>query len=182
MKEKINIDFFYRTYVDDLYSYARSMRFDQSTCMDAIHDVFYKICTSSKDLSEVKNIKHYLLRSLRNRLLDIYRTKKNNSDLSDEDMYNEIPFQTYITIEDEYILNEEDIHNKEIIQNILNGLTDRQREIIYLRYLQELDYTEISEIMQIPVHSCRKMISKTLMKIREGNIPLFFFVCLLNKC
>lgn len=180
MKKKIDIDFFYKSYVDDLYSYARSMGFDQDTSMDAIHDVFYKICLQPNLLEGVSSEKYYLLRALRNKLLDDYRTQKGRAYLSSETLLEQIPFNVHVTIEDEYILCEEDRINKEIVQKILDSLTSRQREIIYLRYLQELDYVEISQMMEIPIHSCRKMLYKTLLKIRENQIPLYLLLFCIN--
>lgn len=34
----------YNQYLDSLYAYALHLGFDDHTCMDAIHDVFYKLC------------------------------------------------------------------------------------------------------------------------------------------
>ncbi|MDD4632380.1 MAG: sigma factor-like helix-turn-helix DNA-binding protein, partial [Proteiniphilum sp.] len=48
-----------------------------------------------------------------------------------------------------------------------NALTDRQREIIYLRYVQEYDYKQIAELLQISVHGCRKLVSKAILSLRE---------------
>lgn len=41
--------------------------------MDAIHDVFYKLCMDQVQLDQIKNIQFYLLRALKNRLLYIYK-------------------------------------------------------------------------------------------------------------
>lgn len=177
--QKFDIDTIYKKYIDDLYAYARSMGFDKEYTMDAIHDVFYKLCIDPKLLSNINNIKQYLLYALRNKLLNAYKAQKKISDLPDETGHQLLPFNLYVTVEDEYILDEKDLINKKEIQKIFDTLTDRQREIIHLRYLQELEYSQIAEIMQIPIHSCRKMIYKTLLKIRKNNIPIYLLLAAL---
>ena len=168
----MNIDLLYRNYIDDLYSYAISMGFDKQTSMDAIHDVFYKLCSNEKLLENVIDAKFFILRSLRNRLIDIHRAKKEYTGLSSE----EIPFTIHITIEEQIIQNEDDERNRIKVEQILNKLTDRQKEIIYLRYMLELDYEKIAEMMQISVSSCRKLVYKTLLKLRDANCSLLFIL------
>ena len=172
----MDIDLLYRNYIDDLYSYAISMGFDRQTSMDAIHDVFYKLCTNEKYLEKVNDMKFFMLRSLRNRLIDIHRAKKEYAGLSSE----EIPFTIHISVEEQIIQNEEDERNRIKVEQILDNLTDRQREIIYLRYMLELDYERIAEMMQISVSSSRKLVYKSLIKLRKANCTLFFIINSLN--
>ena len=156
-------------YVDDMYAYALSFGFDKQTSMDAIHDVFCKICEQENRLSEVDNIKFYLLKSLKNRLLDISKTRKVYFELSDNIILEKLPFSIRITIEDEFIKAEEKEKIKQKIESILNLLTDREREIIYLRYMQEYDYDKIAELMNITPPSCRKLLHKAISKLRESG-------------
>lgn len=168
----LHIDRIYNQYVDDLYAYGLSLGFVKETCLDAIHDVFYKICLNNKPLVEINHMKSYLFSALRNRLFDIYRTDLKFKRESIDEAFTELPFKSQLTIEDNYILSEEAKASLLKVQMILNSLTDRQREVIYLRYLQEIDYVEISEIMNVSVHSCRKMVYKTLNKLRENQLAM----------
>jgi RNA polymerase sigma factor (sigma-70 family) len=169
---QIDIDSLYTQYIDDLYAYGLSLSFDKDTCLDAIHDVFYKICLNQSRLKNIENFKFYLLKSLRNRLLNIDRANIKYREYTIEEISNELPFQTQLTIEEDYILTEEDKANLKKVQNIMDSLTHRQREIIYLRYLQDVSYEEISDIMGISVQSCRKMVYKTLTKLRKTHTIL----------
>ena len=71
------------------------------------------------------------------------------------------------------IEEEEQMQIKTSIEQMLNTLTDRQREIIYLRYVQEYDYPQIAELLQISVHGCRKLVSKAIFNLRERYGALF---------
>ena len=46
-RAKHTVDSLYKDYVDDLFSYALGFGFDKQTAMDAIHDVFCRVCTVS---------------------------------------------------------------------------------------------------------------------------------------
>ncbi|WP_221407940.1 hypothetical protein [Proteiniphilum sp. X52] len=68
-------------------------------------------------MNEINNLKSYLLRSLRNRLIDINRTNKEDTTplTAQEEMRDVLPFQLHVTVEDELILKEDaeeiTIHN-----------------------------------------------------------------------
>lgn len=153
-------------YVNDLYSYALHLGFEDETCKDAIHDVFCRLCANKDDLHAVRNMRFYLLRALKNRLLDIYKQRKETTELPPEAEWQDIPFTIHITVEDKLIQSEEDEQNKTLLEEMLRPLTGRQREIIYLRYTQECDYEEIAQIMNITVHSCRKLFYKAITRMR----------------
>ena len=72
-----------------------------------------------------------------------------------------------MNVEEDYIEKEEQIVIKKEIDEMLNSLTSRQREIIYLRYVHEYEYNEIAELLHISVHSCRKLVSKAILSLRE---------------
>lgn len=177
-----NIASIYNEHLDSLYSYAMHLGFDEQIAMDAIHDVFYKLCTQYSSLSEIYNLKSYLFRSLRNRLIDLKRINREDttSFSTRDDIPEKLPFQLYITIEDEFIMKEdaEEICRK--VENVLGKLTDRQREIVYLRYIREHSYEEIAEIMQITVPACRNLISKSINLLKDSSMPIILFMLLVN--
>ena len=83
-----------------------------------------------------------------------------------------------ITVEDEIIAAEEQAEVSQKVDEILSILTERQREIIYLRYMQECSYEEIAEIMQISVPACRKLLYRTLLKLKHNNTLVLFYLLL----
>jgi RNA polymerase sigma factor (sigma-70 family) len=170
MLSEKHIDSIYKDHVNALFSYALSLGFDRETAMDAIHDVFCKLCADKKALAAVANMRFYLLRSLKNRLLDLFKKKKETAGLPLEQLADRLPFNLYATVEDELIAGEEQELAAQKLNVLLEALTHRQREIIYLRYLQGLDYEEISRLMNISMPACRKLLSKALQNLRgEGS-------------
>ncbi len=166
----------YSLYVSDLFTYGQYLGFEDDTVKDAIHDVFVKMAIDSNKLISVNNIKFYLFRALKNRLLDILKNQKKQTPLDNTAPPSDIPFRIEVNVEDLIIEEEERKEIKAEIENMLDTLTPRQREIIYLRYVQEYDYDQIAELLQISVHGCRKLVSKAITTLRTRFGPLALFL------
>ncbi|MGL4994499.1 MAG: RNA polymerase sigma factor [Bacteroidales bacterium] len=149
----------------DLYSYGTNLGYNSDDVNDAIQDVFINLHCNNKINIKGETIKFYLLRSVKNRLIDIQRAKKPTSELDNT----LIEFQLQLSIEDEYINNERIFIMKEQVSAILNQLTDHQKEIIYLRYIEDLDYDQIADILNMNVQNIRGQVFKTLQKLRKLN-------------
>lgn len=177
-----NISTTYRDHLDALYAYALHMGFDEQTAMDAIHDLFYKLCTRDTSIDNYENLRFYLFRSLRNRLIDLRRSRREFMALEVNEQLDatDPPFHLEVTVEDIMILEEEKEAIRKKVEYMLEGLTHRQREIIYLRYIHEYSYEEIAEIMQISVESCRNLLSRTITRLKDSHLPLWLLFFLLH--
>lgn len=175
----------YNEYNDDLFSYGAHLGFEDEVVMDAIHDVFYRLCTGNRRLEDIENHKYYLFRALKNRLIDIYRSTKElqiESEPIDENKeFEDIPFHFNITVEDE-IIQEEDLSEiRQKIESMLANLTNRQREAIYFRYIHEYEYHEIADIMQISIEACRNLISKSLERLKKLSLSALVFIDFISE-
>jgi RNA polymerase sigma factor (sigma-70 family) len=171
------IDTLYRTHLNELFAYATGLGFDNDTSMDAIHDVFFRICTEKTLVENVTNIRAYLFHAVKNRLLDICKTR-HDIPMPVDEIAEALPFSIEVSVERELIENEEQEQLRQKVEQLLKNLTDRQREIIWLRYEQDLDYKTIAQVMHITESSCRKLIHKIISKLREharSVIILFLF-------
>jgi len=168
MSKSENIALIYNKYVDDMYAYALFLGFKKDIIMDAIHDVFYKLHVKRVSFEKIQNPKFYLFCSLKNRLIDICRKNTEGLEFNEtyEKLSNSPPFALQITIEDEMIRKEDLEEIRQKVENILNSLTDRQKEIIYHRYINEYTYEEIAELMNISVPACRNLHSKSMTKLK----------------
>ncbi|NLC50651.1 MAG: RNA polymerase sigma factor [Bacteroidales bacterium] len=153
----------YNSHIDKLYSYGIHLGFQNETCKDAIQDVFFKLYASRENLTQVNNIAAYLFKSLKNRLIDIVRkdTKAQTVELIDQ------PFSIDITILDNIIDAENAALLKSKVEELLKNLTAQQREAVYLRYMHELSYDEISELLNINPESARKLMFRAMRSLRE---------------
>ena len=67
------------------------------------------------------------------------------------------------------------------IVELLNELPQRQKEVIYLHYFENMDYTQIAEVMGIRYQSVLNLTQKALQKLRSANLLTIFLLLLLEK-
>jgi RNA polymerase sigma factor (sigma-70 family) len=162
----------YRKYANQLLSYGMGLGFDRETLKDAIHDVFCKLYANKHFLENIKSLRSYLLKSLRNRLINIHKAHTDTVCIDG----NEPGFSVKVTVLDELIQHEDRVRVRNGIEKYLNCLTSRQREAIYLRFMQDLDYEEIAVLMDMSPHAVRKLTSRAIIRIREHNKLLLFLL------
>ena len=54
----------------------------------------------------------------------------------------------------------------------LSEVSDRQREVLFLRYYEGLTYEEISEVMDLQYQSIRNLVSRALKKLK-ARLPMY---------
>jgi RNA polymerase sigma factor (sigma-70 family) len=138
------------------------MGFSGQICMDAIHDVFCNLYANKK-YEEILNIKYYLFSSLKNRLIDIHRSSSKVSIFDIESL----PFAVEVSVLDIIIADDEQAILKASVEKLMASLTSRQREAIYLRYMQELSYEEIGVLLDMTPESVRKLVHRGIEKMRD---------------
>ena len=163
--DKEAFSFFYEFYINDLYAYGISLGGEKEVVKDAIQDIFLKVYFEEKKYSSVSYFKYFLLKSLKNRLYNIYKSKavSATSGIS-KDVLN---FSITTTVLDQIIEEEDRTIIQQQIDDLLLKLTSRQKEATYLRFIQELEYEEIAEIMDITPHAARKLISRSMKRLRD---------------
>ncbi|MEA5046269.1 MAG: sigma-70 family RNA polymerase sigma factor [Petrimonas sp.] len=156
--------FIYKQYVNELYVYGLSLGFSSDICMDAIQDVFYKLYITKDKLKNILHPKTYLFRAFKNRVFDI---QKHNRKTDVQEITDNV-FSIQVTVLDSIVDEEERILLKNRIENLMLSLSDRQREAIYLRYMQDLDYEDIAQVLGLQVDSVRKLVYRGLESIRKN--------------
>lgn len=169
--------FFYKLYINDLYTYGMSLGCEKEVIKDVIQDIFLKIYFEKKDFSSINHLKCFLLKSLKNRLYNIYKSKTVSSTIDISE--NIFCFSITTTVLDKIIDEENRTIIKLQIDNLLSKLTSRQKEAVYLRFMQGLEYDEISEIMDMTPHAARKLISRSLKKMRSDEQLLLIWLFML---
>ncbi len=166
----------YGMYMREMFAYGMAFGVDKETVLDAIHDVFLHIIERENEIKEQANPKFYLLCSLKNRLLSMKRTEILFENI---DEVNDYSFSIAVSGLEDVIEEEESrIWLTSQIESMLAELTSRQREVIYLRYMQNLSYDEIGGLLQITTKAVRKLNYRALerMKERYGDIFVIFII------
>lgn len=161
--DELSFSIIYNKHVDDLFSYGVNLGFQKEMCKDAIQDTFYKLYISKGNLCHIKNITAYIFKSFKYRLIDLSR--KNTREESLESITES--FSTHVTILDSMIDREKADILKKKVSLILDGLTANQREVVYLKYMIGLEHKEIADILDIHEESARKLLYRTMEKLRQ---------------
>jgi RNA polymerase sigma factor (sigma-70 family) len=158
---------------DDLFRYGFKLTGDVEMVNDCIQNLFLKLWKNHKNLKQVDNIKPYLLKSLKNHIIDSLEIRRSFQQI-DKDI--EDMFEVKYTPED-FIINEQvEKETREKVIALLNELTPRQRHAIYLRYFEDLDFETIAQVMDMQVQSVRNTISRGLCVLRDMLVISYFFM------
>ncbi|MCK5169000.1 MAG: sigma-70 family RNA polymerase sigma factor, partial [Bacteroidales bacterium] len=125
-----------------------------------------------------EHVKAYIFRIFRNKLLKPSNKNTVNTLLPDD---NKLEKEFIISHEDIIVELETKTKISKIITTLLEDLTDKQREIIYLKFYCNLSNLEISESLSIEKQSVCNMLNRTFNTLREKLIKnnlLFFLICL----
>ncbi|MDR2414716.1 MAG: sigma-70 family RNA polymerase sigma factor [Odoribacteraceae bacterium] len=161
----------YTRHADALLSYGAGLGFDRETLKDALHDIFYKLYATPRLATGVRDVKSYLFRALRNRLINGRRGGQRETSLDPTGR----EFSIEVSIVDAQIEEEERSRVATEIERYLNELTPRQREAIYLRFIQEFDYDEVARLLDMTPHAARKLVSRAIATIRDHYPLLVIF-------
>lgn len=166
----------YRQHVDDLYHYGMHFCPDGERVKDCLQDLFQDLWQTREHLSaQIRNIRYYLLSSLRRRLLRSLHKDRNwfsRPDLESFEMEWALPR------ENQLISDETAAAQLQQLQHALTGLTRRQREAIYLRFYQDLSYEEVAELMAMKIDSVYNTISKAISALKKTLVlSLFLLLC-----
>lgn len=168
----------YKKYIQELFSYGKAfVNGDDDLLKDAIQDVFYKILKKPYILKDVHNIRFFLFKSLRNRIIDL--NKKTERIIGFDGNFSEqLEFTIEnITILDNIIESEERDRLSKRIKHLLEKLTARQREAVCLRYIYGMEYEEIAKILNMDnTKSAANLVSKAITALRKEEFYIFIIV------
>ena len=158
--------YLYDSYVNDLYAYGKALGVSHEDLQDIIHDVFLHIMDhyTGLNICDNKQVKFYLLKCLKNKVVS---NARKNMEIFNIENLNDSEFPIHVTGLDLLINKEERTKLLNWIAKMLQRLTARQREAIYLRYMQELSYEEIAEILHITEKGSRKLVSRAMIELRS---------------
>lgn len=172
----------YKLCYSNLYAYGLAMGGDQDVVKDGIQEVFLTLYTQKNMLRNVDSLRAFLFRSLKNYLINNLIKEGRKQELDVE----EINFSISYTIEESFIEDEERKILYSRIRKLMGSLSPRQTECIYLRFVHEMSFTEMSEILGIGVSATRNLLFRALKKMRDsysnmyllvGSYLLFLFMC-----
>ena len=155
----------YNQHLNTLFRYGTKLCADEEIVKDSIQEVFIDLYLKrEKNKTNPENLKYYLILALkRNIIKKLKKIKKSGESIS---IY-EVPFEPEYNVEQVIIKSEEETEKNRYIESILNQLPVKQKEALYLRFNESMEYPEIAKVMDISVESVRKQVYRAIKTIRE---------------
>jgi RNA polymerase sigma factor (sigma-70 family) len=157
--------FIFHKYYSFLYNYGTKLTSDKDLIKDSIQELFIILWESRSRLGNTVSIKFYLLKSFRRHVI---RTLTANTKYIDKNhLLENYHFQLVPSHEKDLIQDQATYEQQLHLQEALNKLSPRQKEVLYLKFYENLSYQEISEITLLNYQSVRNYIHQALQVLRK---------------
>lgn len=154
----------YLRHANALLDYGCKMTPDRDLVKDCIQDIFCTIIRNRQTLSATDNIRFYLFKALKRKLIRELQKSYRVEKVEVEPL---VGFDiTFLHSFDHTDFELTDRQKTELVEAI-SSLTPRQKEAIYLRFTRGLDYKEIAVILNLNYQSARALIHRAINKLRN---------------
>lgn len=174
--EQEAIEILYRQLYFDLFNYGFHLSGDVEHTKDSINDIFLEIWEKRGKLGEVTNIKSYFFTYLRRKIFAGIRQVKKKNMAS-------VTFSATVAAHEnsfeEYLVETQSIQEvKRKVTLALDKLTDRQKEMVQLRYFESLTVEDIARKTGLSNKTVYNTIYNVL-RILSAELVVFLLLLLL---
>ncbi|MCQ2082926.1 MAG: sigma-70 family RNA polymerase sigma factor [Bacteroidaceae bacterium] len=158
-------------YKDKLYSYISFIVRNREQAEDIFQETFVKaIVTLQRGAySSSGKFGAWLTRIAHNLMIDCFRQEKNDntvsSDAASYDMFNDASLSDS-SIEDEMI----NVQTLSDIRRMVDMLPDVQREVVFMRYYQDLSFKEIAQITGVSINTALGRMRYAILNMRRMSV------------
>lgn len=154
-----------QSYYPDLFHWGMRLHADREFVKDCIQELFVNLWKIQATIGVVENVRSYLLVVLKTRMLrELAKTPAPHSFPLSETYSFSVEFAADIRLIEE----EHEIYQLRNVERVLNQLPQRQKELIYLRFYQNLSFEQIAEVMHLGRQSVYNLLQKSLNSLRKS--------------
>lgn len=171
------LEILYQKYYSLLLNYGLKCNPDKELIEDCIQDLFINLYQNTSINTTDITVRSYLLRALRNNLICKLNSRKEENSLDDSSFH--IPTNEDL-FEQLFPKNDHDLQLGRQLLDAISQLPPNQKSILYLRYVKELSYKEIADVMDINVQSSMNLANRALTKLRTliGQDESLLSICI----
>ena len=166
LEDAENFAFLIEKYEKSLFRYIKRLgNFPDEDAEDILQEVFIKIYQNLNDFDLKLKFSSWIYRITHNHTISFFRKSKSRPDLlSSEDSEKVfMVLSSNLDIEEKIDQNLE----KDKIRELLNQLDKKYRDVLILKFLEDKDYNEISDILRKPVGTISTLINRAKIKFKE---------------
>ncbi|MFC6997096.1 RNA polymerase sigma factor [Rufibacter roseus] len=148
----------FSVFSDTLFSYGCRLHSDKELVKDCLQDLFVTIWNRRHVLGPTTSIKFYLFRAIRR---DIAVKVKEATRVS---VYKESADSAKVETPSEHKLieAEDEKHLHVLLERAVGQLSERQKEAIYLRFYQNMEFADIATLLEITPRAVYKLIYRAI--------------------
>ncbi len=165
-------DALYRASFRNLYNYGMNLCHQADLVKDSIHDLYIDLWKYRTKPSRIQTIRAYQYKALRNIIL---KAQAQNGTLVEVESAYHFSFDN--SEETRLILQETQDGQMDKLQTALQLLTQKQREVIFLKFYDQLSYEDVAHVLGISIKATYKLVGRAISFLRERMI---FLAALLN--
>lgn len=158
------LEFIYAENYSSLFHYGLKFEPNDEVVKDLIHELFVDLIDSGTKLSSTDNIRFYLLRALRNKIQKQLSGKVHPITSADTII---TEFSLSDSIEVQLIKTEIEAELKQQIMESVSRLSEKQQEIIYLRFYNDMSYQHIADLFGVKIQTVRNLMSRAIASLKE---------------
>lgn len=164
-----------------LFNYGFKFTQDEEIIEDSIQELFVKLWCNRDTLSADVAVKNYLFKAFRRTLIKKIEQSLRRADVAQSSL-DYLPFTIELPHDLSMIRQERAQEIRDKLDQALQQMTTRQREVIHLRFFEELPYEEIAEIMGLSTKDTYKLYYRALDSLRKhfGAFGLLVLLHILN--
>ena len=148
---------------DEMYRFAKRFVLSSDEAQDIVQDLMLKFWQKKEELSQLTSLKSYVLRAVKNECLN--RLKHHDIKLGFASLHK--------SQSDHYYTEANNL--REHILGFINQLPEKQRAVIHLKDVEEMDVPEISAILDMEANAVRSNLMRARQKVKLQIEQLMHF-------
>ena len=150
------------SYSNDLLYYVRYFVRSKEEAEEIVSDVFFDVWQNRNKIGEIQNLKAWLMTITHNRTISFLRKKNYSDSTISWDEMGDYAMPGDLQTPDEQIISQEEMGR---INNIINNLPPKCRQVFVLAKIEKLLYKDIADILGISVKTINIHVAKALEQI-----------------
>ena len=166
----------FRMYYSPLLNYAGRILKDVEAANDVVQECFCRLYERRRELRKELQVRPYLYKSVYNACMDAIKHQKVESNYINQELLDFYFSKVIETPEAEQALLDEDL--KGAIQDAINKLPERCREIFVLSKVDGLSNKQIAEQLNISMKTVEAQMTTAFVRLRKelGWLLCFIFI------
>lgn len=165
-----------RRYAKPLFNYGYRFHQNEALIEDCIQSLFHDLWERRERIGATPAVKGYLFKAMRHR---VFREQSNW--IRHQELEDSYDFLVDFSIESK-LIEDTDIANLNWrVAKVLNELPARHREVLYLRFFEDMDFAQIEQVMSINRQSVHNLLQRAYKSFKAGWTILTILMLILIK-